>query len=68
VHHVRWSSTEEMVSTAERELQRRGEIRAGDVLGVVAGTRLSSGSTNFMRLHNVVRTEPNNSATGRKQK
>ena len=24
---------------------------AGDVLGVVAGTQMASGSTNFMRLH-----------------
>jgi pyruvate kinase len=68
VHHTRWSSTEEMVSTAERELQRRGEIRAGDVLGVVAGTRLSSGSTNFLRLHNVVRNEFRGVGTQRKRK
>ena len=68
VHHVRWTSTEEMVSTAERELQRRGEIRTGDVLGVVAGTSLSSGSTNFMRLHSVVRSEPRGrSAKGRRK-
>lgn len=54
VHHSRWDSAEAMVATAERELLKRGRIRAGDVLGVVAGTRLSSGSTNFLRLHNVV--------------
>jgi len=44
-------SAEEMVSAATQELLRRGRIRGGDVLGVVAGTRMSSGSTNFMRLH-----------------
>jgi hypothetical protein len=26
-------------------------LKAGDVLGVVAGTRQASGATNFMRLH-----------------
>jgi pyruvate kinase len=65
VHHNRWSSTEEMVSTAEEELLRRKEIRGGDILGVVAGTRLSSGSTNFMRLHDVARSQ--NSSTRKKQ-
>jgi pyruvate kinase len=54
VHHNRWNSAEEMVSSAEQELLQRKEIRSGDILGVVAGTRLSSGSTNFMRLHHVV--------------
>jgi pyruvate kinase len=42
---------EEMLSTAEQELLRSGRLKAGDVLGVVAGTQMASGSTNFMRLH-----------------
>ncbi len=42
---------EEMLSTAEQELLRSGRLKAGNVLGVVAGTQMSSGSTNFMRLH-----------------
>ncbi len=46
-------STEDMVNTAERELLRQGELKAGEVLGVVAGTQMASGSTNFMRLHTV---------------
>ena len=46
-------SAEDMVNTAERELLRQGQIKNGDVLGVVAGTQMSSGSTNFMRLHTV---------------
>jgi len=46
-------STEDMVLTAERELLRQGNVSAGDVLGVVAGTQMASGSTNFMRLHTV---------------
>ena len=43
-------TTEEMVATAEQELCRRGLVNSGDVVGVVAGTQLSTGSTNFMRL------------------
>jgi pyruvate kinase len=42
---------EEMLSTAEQELLRSGRVSPGDILGVVAGTQMSSGSTNFMRLH-----------------
>lgn len=46
-------SAEHMVSMAQQELLNRGLIEKGDVLGVVAGTRQASGSTNFMRLHTV---------------
>ena len=46
-------SAEQMVNVAEQELLSRGLIHNGDVLGVVAGTRQASGSTNFMRLHTV---------------
>jgi pyruvate kinase len=42
---------EEMLTTAEQELLRSGRVKPGDILGVVAGTQMSSGSTNFMRLH-----------------
>jgi pyruvate kinase len=44
-------NAEEMVTTAEQELLRAGRIKPGHVLGVVAGTQMASGSTNFMRLH-----------------
>jgi pyruvate kinase len=44
-------NAEEMLSTAEQELLRSGRVSSGDILGVVAGTQMSSGSTNFMRLH-----------------
>jgi len=57
IHKARWNSAEEMVRTAEKELLPRGIIRAGDVLGLVAGTRLTSGATNFMRLHTVGESE-----------
>lgn len=46
-------SAEDMVNTAERELMGEGQLKPGDVLGVVAGTQMASGSTNFMRLHTV---------------
>ena len=46
-------SAEQMLMTAEWELLREGKIRDGDVLGVVAGTRKGSGSTNFFHLHTV---------------
>jgi pyruvate kinase len=49
-------SAEQMVTLAEQDLVSRGVLEAGDVLGVVAGTRQASGSTNLMRLH-VVTTE-----------
>ncbi len=44
-------STEDMVSTAETHLLRGHHVENGDVIGVVAGTQMSTGSTNFMRLH-----------------
>jgi hypothetical protein len=40
-----------MVCAAEKALLASGAVKHGDVLGVVAGTQLASGSTNFMRLH-----------------
>jgi pyruvate kinase len=42
---------DDMARAAERELLRRHAVAAGDVIGVVAGTQMASGSTNFMRLH-----------------
>jgi pyruvate kinase len=50
-------SSEHMVQVAERELLSRQLLKTDDVLGVVAGTRQSSGSTNFMRLHTVSASE-----------
>ena len=51
VRRDRVLGAEEMLSTAEQELLRTGQVAPGDILGVVAGTQMSSGSTNFMRLH-----------------
>jgi pyruvate kinase len=44
-------SAEDMVKGAEHDLVRLGRVNPGDVLGVVAGIQMASGSTNFMRLH-----------------
>jgi len=60
VHPVRCRqarSAEQMVTMAEQELLRRRVLQASDVLGVVAGTRQASGSTNLMRLHVVTDEE-----------
>jgi pyruvate kinase len=54
VHPVRREhamNAEEMLATAEQELVRSGKLKAGDILGVVAGRQMAAGSTNFMRLH-----------------
>jgi pyruvate kinase len=50
-------SAEQMVTMAEQDLVRRGLLKPKDVLGVVAGTRQASGSTNLMRLHVVTEQE-----------
>jgi pyruvate kinase len=50
-------SIDHMVDMAEEDLLSRGLLKSGDVLGVVAGTRQASGSTNFMRLHTVTTEE-----------
>jgi len=60
VHPVRCRqarSAEQMVTMAEQDLVGRGLLKPGDVLGVVAGTRQASGSTNLMRLHVVTNEE-----------
>jgi pyruvate kinase len=44
-------NAEDMLAMAEQELVRSGKLKAGDILGVVAGRQMSAGSTNFMRLH-----------------
>jgi len=57
VHCRQARSAEQMVTMAEQELVRRGLLKPEDVLGVVAGTRQASGSTNLMRLHVVTDEE-----------
>jgi pyruvate kinase len=63
-------SAEHMLLAAEQELLRKGRIQAGDVVGVVAGTKMASGSTNFFRLHTVTPEEvqnPRKALTHRRQ-
>ena len=58
VFHHQERTAEAMVRAAEIKLLAEGRLKAGDVLGVVAGTQLASGSTNFMRFHVVVDEQP----------
>ncbi len=60
-------TTENMVESAAAELLRAGYVVKGDVLGVVAGTQMASGSTNFMRLH-VVTGKENSRARGSRKR
>src|SRR5271170_1387818 len=45
------NTAEEMVDMAEELLEKAGYVFPNDILGIVAGTRTKSGSTNFLRLH-----------------
>jgi pyruvate kinase len=45
------SQTEDMVAMAEKILLNEEAVKREDVIAIVAGTRTTSGSTNFMRLH-----------------
>ena len=67
VHKDQWESAEEMLKTAENELLPKGLLRIGDVLGLVAGTKLTSGATNFMRLHTVGESDQAQSTRRRKK-
>jgi pyruvate kinase len=51
IHCNKLHTTEQMVETAERLLERAGHVQPRQILGIVAGTRTKSGSTNFLRLH-----------------
>ena len=45
------ATAEQMVETAERLLELGGHVMPRQIVGIVAGTRTKSGSTNFLRLH-----------------
>ena len=53
IHKEKWETAESMLKTAEDALLPEELIRPGEVLGLVAGTKFTSGATNFMRLHTV---------------
>jgi len=61
-------TAEEMLAAAQQELLRQQRIKVGDVLGVVAGTQMASGSTNFMRLHAVTAEERQKAKTARRKR
>jgi pyruvate kinase len=48
---AKFYTSEQMVAEAERILEEKGFVHPKQILGVVAGTRTRSGSTNFLRLH-----------------
>jgi pyruvate kinase len=45
------SAVEAMVANTETCLLDAGAISSNDVIGIVAGTQSTTGSTNFIRLH-----------------
>jgi len=59
-HHT--PGLEDMVTGAEYELLRLNAVSPGDVVGIVAGTRTTSGSTNFLRLHMIGSSDEGNTA------
>ncbi len=48
---AKMSTTESMVEEAEDVLTEGGYVKPQEILGIVAGTRTLTGSTNFLRLH-----------------
>jgi pyruvate kinase len=48
---AKMSTTESMVEEAEDILKKGGYVKPQEILGIVAGTRTLTGSTNFLRLH-----------------
>ncbi len=59
-------SVEGMVHLADETLLGRGIVDHGDIIGVVAGTQSSTGSTNFIRLHRVVGNGAKKARAGQK--
>jgi len=49
----RFTNTDTLVEMAEKILVDAAVVNEGELLGIVAGTRTRSGSTNFLRLHMV---------------
>jgi len=50
IYHAQTGTVEGMVGAAEEQLLARDAVKTADVIGVVGGTKMSTGSTNFMRL------------------
>ena len=49
----RFDGTDTLVQVAEGVLEGAGFVKAGQVVGIVAGTATKTGATNFMRLHSI---------------
>jgi len=47
------NTTEALVNIAESLLEQAGFVRQHEIIAIVAGTRTKSGSTNFLRLHQI---------------
>jgi pyruvate kinase len=45
--------TDRLVTIAEEILEQQAGVLRGQIVGIVAGTRTHTGSTNFMRLHTI---------------
>lgn len=56
------------MTEAEALLRQRHAAEKDDVIAVVAGTRSTSGSTNFMRLHVVGSTDSRKEASRERRK
>jgi pyruvate kinase len=61
------NSIVEMVKSGEQYMLQRGVVNAGDVVGIVTGTRQSAGFTNLMWLHTVGGEQPQHVPERRKQ-
>jgi pyruvate kinase len=71
VHPIEWQvekDAEAMVSKAEALLRDKQAVKQGDVIAVVAGTRSTTGSTNFMRLHVVGATDSRQDPSQKRRK
>ncbi|HEX4036762.1 MAG TPA: pyruvate kinase [Acidobacteriaceae bacterium] len=51
IHCPKLHTSEQMVDHAESVLEKGGFVKPKEIMGIVAGTRTRSGSTNFLRLH-----------------
>lgn len=59
---------EDMVAKAEGLLRDRQAVQPGNVIAIVAGTRTTTGSTNFMRLHVIGSGEEQQTSTPERRK
>ncbi len=68
IYCTKLQTAEQMVEMAEDLLTLGGYVRGQEILGIVAGTRTLSGSTNFLRLHVLGDRPPKAASADRVQK